>query len=288
MPEGPEVKQLSDDLRSRVLNKYLISVLHDGKSKYENEGIPGIGLMIPGNIYFVQHIFTKGKHIFIQLNDCSIKNYIIYIEIRFGEAGRLSIDYTKYCNIALEFCNDIIAGQFTIMIEKFYIYFEDVRKRGAIEIKDINDLNKKLKNLGPDLLSEDVTYELYLKIIKDNIARNPHWQICQYLMNQSKLSGIGNYLKADVLYLCKIRPDRLLSSLTLLDIQNLYYYSITLIKEAYDAGGLTIKNFYTIDGEVGRYKKRIYGKIMDNFGNPVIKTEFKDKRMSHWVPNVQV
>jgi len=314
MPEGPEVKQLCVDLRNRILNGYLIGVFHDGNSRYKSDGLPGINLL-RSEKYLVKSVFTKGKHIFVQLEDCIVNDHVVYMEIRFGEAGRLSLELNTHCNIALSFeqtetvlnsqnsstlishdsfnlntQDSSTSNSFTIQLvtKSFFIYFEDSRHRGAIEFKDKEDLDKKLKKLGPDLLSGDVPYELYFKIITECATRNPHWEICQFMMNQSKLSGIGNYLKADILYMCKIRPDRLLKDLSSIDIQNLYYYSIMLIKEAYDAGGLTIKNFYTIDGEVGAYKKRIYGKQFDDFRNPVIRTEYKDKRTSHWVPNVQI
>jgi len=417
MPEGPEVLQLANDLKSRILNKYLIGAFDDGNSRYKNERIPGINLLV-NSIHFVQKVFTKGKHIFIELIDYYTYDYKIYMEIRFGNAGRLALEKNKHCNISLMFCESVsvtktlerhmestipykqnvikqqnnnvvksdpipIPIQHTINTQfnspsssfvtsssssestspynsnynslnnsshnslsnsisprtssnynsesssiftfvdsnsynyntnvyerhripsesntninnsfqsvitsgEFYIYFEDHRHQGAVEFKSRNELDTKLKKLGPDLLSESISYDQYSRIFYVTAKRNPEWQICQFLMDQSKLSGIGNYLKADVLYLCRIRPDRLLKNISEQDVINLYNTSIGLIKEAFQAGGLTIKNFYTIDGEVGLYNKRIYGRKYDVYGNQVIKTELKDKRTTHWVPAIQI
>lgn len=285
MPEGPEVLQFAKDLHSRICNTYLISISHDGNSRYKNDGIPGINLL-PYSSYYVSNVFTKGKHIFVQIHNHNNPYYFIFIEIRFGEAGRLSLEKTKHSNICFEFCDTVtLLDNFVFHGQKFQIYFEDARHRGAIEIRNQEDTNTKLKKLGPDLLMEQINFQNYLSIL--NKCKQT-WQVCQFLMDQSKFCGIGNYLKADVLYLCKIRPDRLLQNLSDQDKHNLYYYSLLLIREAYAAGGLTIKDYYTIDGEVGAYKKKIYGKGCDDYGNIVIKTEFKDKRTSHWVPNIQV
>ena len=62
------------------------------------------------------------------------------------------------------------------------------------------------------IFSKDFTYENFEKIIKNK--RVSEKTLPEVLMNQKKISGVGNYLKSEILYASKISPYRLIKDLT--------------------------------------------------------------------------
>ena len=95
------------------------------------------------------------------------------------------------------------------------------------------------------------------------------------------------YIKCDALYLAKISPYRILSSLTNQDLFNLYHAIINVMTQSYEAKGKTIATYKNIDGSLGTYNCYCYGRKTDDFGYPIITCTLSDKRTTHWCPNIQ-
>jgi formamidopyrimidine-DNA glycosylase len=104
-------------------------------------------------------------------------------------------------------------------------------------------------------------------------------------MDQSIISGIGNYLRADILYEAQIDPRKTISELTEKEIQNLFTSAYTTVWRSYRAK-TSKKNI-----EEGRardsYRYIIYGQKKCPRGYPVVTFEDKNKRTMWWVPDVQ-
>ncbi len=141
-----------------------------------------------------------------------------------------------------------------------------------------------MKELGPDWINHEITLEMFTKMITNKRIKNQ--QIAQFLMEQKRVSGIGNYLKAEILYDCKMYPGKLLNELTEQNISDLYNSIKKIVKLSLSTNGLTIKDYATLDGGVGFFETSVYGKDKDPLGNNVIKEEFKDKRTTAWVREV--
>jgi len=70
-------------------------------------------------------------------------------------------------------------------------------------------------------------------------------QIKNLLLNQRKLSGIGNVYIHDILFRAKIHPQRLANTLDLTETDNLHRIILENLKDAMDKGGLLYeKDFY--------------------------------------------
>ena len=152
----------------------------------------------------------------------------------------------------------------------------------------------KVKEQGPDLLERALTKEItpaeWARILGKSSLRKR--QICKVLLDQDVIAGIGNYLKAEILYAARIRPDRIISSLSAEELEQLRVAAHTIIVESYRSGGLTIENFQAPDGAKGLFRVKVYGKKTDPEGRPVITSGpedgLKDGRKTHWVPDYQV
>lgn len=167
--------------------------------------------------------------------------------------------------------------------------FSDQRRFGHFYIFPPSELPNRLNKLGPDLYQQrdQITPELWRNRFQEYFQRHPNHHICQALMEQSLFAGIGNYLKAEILYRSRIRPDRLLQQITLEELESLRVNSLSIILESVQANGLTISDYWDPDGKKGTFRKVIYGEKVDPNGFEIITTETKDGRTTHWCPTMQ-
>lgn len=303
MPEGPEVRCITIKLNHFCQGQKLKAIKWNDNSKYRTglPHYPEFSKYLPGKI---TGITCKGKQI-IFIIECNQSSDSIYIKSTLGLEGRWSFrhDDNKHANLWLE-------------LDSYNLYYIDSRHFGNITLYTstddlLNDLNGKV---GPDLLAYAIEFNTGVEVVDDDDdkitidkwttklrnKRLKNKQICQFLMEQKYFSGIGNYLKAEILYDAKIRPDRLLSQLSDQDITQLYHSTLKIIYNAFCAGGLTIKSYWqpTSPSEddngkeeqeklKGKYKKVIYDCLEDPLGNPIVRETFKDGRTTHWVPQIQ-
>ena len=268
MPEGPEVKTMSDNLNSRLQNKEIIEINYLRQNK------------VPNNYIFLQSILplrvkeinAKGKMLYFLFDKH------IYMIITLGMTGIWSLEKHKHTTLEIKYLDNN---------KEKSVYFVDVRKFGKIYIyKHKEEFEKKLDSIGPDLLNRnDFNFDLF----KDILMKKKHWNITKALMDQSLMSGIGNYLKSEILYASKISPHRNIEDLSGEELKTLYTQARKIIKKSYELGGLSAKDFVNIEGKEGKSYKLIKVYCMDKIDGKKIKREkTKDGRTTHWVPEVQV
>jgi formamidopyrimidine-DNA glycosylase len=166
------------------------------------------------------------------------------------------------------------------------VCFKDIRNFGTIKFSNSKqDLTEKLASLGPDVLSEDISDDLF----KARLNTKAKKTLAEVLMDQSIVSGVGNYIKAEALYLAKLSPHRTIKSLSDNELSLLKKSICYITRESYSTGGSTIRTYADFNGEVGNFSSRfmVYGQPKDPLGNDVTREETKDGRTTHWVPKVQ-
>ena len=108
-------------------------------------------------------------------------------------------------------------------------------------------------------------------------------------MNQKIISGIGNYLRADILYLSKINPFRIINKLTDKEIEIIFNNSKILTWCNYDIKKATKLKIYNQNVKLPIDYDRIffiYSQDTDIYGNKVKKTELYEgsqKRFIYYV-----
>ena len=286
MPEGPEAKIVTNYIRDMILNKYIMGIYLDRSSKYYPDGIPGI--------YVINSLFTKvievnckGKYIFIKLSDEEGNIYYIYNHL--GMEGRWGLEKKAHSNVWMKMADKQNNG---IYKNVFDFYFDDMRHYGKFEILNADQYNNKINGIGPDLLSDNISWEEYSNKMTGIIARTKTLNVAEFLLKQNYFSGVGNYLKSEILYHACINPFRNISTLSEQDIYILYVKSLELIKNAYEMGGMTIKSFINPFGnKKGGFIPSIYGRTTDPYMNKVESSNKKGNtttRMTYWVPLIQV
>jgi formamidopyrimidine-DNA glycosylase len=109
-------------------------------------------------------------------------------------------------------------------------------------------------------------------------------------MDQSIISGVGNYIKAECLWYSRINPHALVKDLTDENLDVLQKAILYVINKSYAEQGASIKDYYSFDNESGSAVDGfvVYGKAKDYNGHNVIKETTLDKRTTHWVKERQV
>ena len=214
MPEGPEVKTLVNQLQKgvglRLVDLRFIS------GRYATTKPRGFESFAPTMTKFVkdetpeqtdiiQGIHCKGKFIYILLDRGSRittddSDYERSIWITLGMTGKFLTEKESQesGNIPRWHLDllDIQSGRRT------KIMYHDTRNFGTLRFSlSRQELIEKLESLGPDIFAlTESEFESILATTKQDT------NICKFLMNQAKISGIGNYLLAEGLYRAGVDP----------------------------------------------------------------------------------
>jgi formamidopyrimidine-DNA glycosylase len=172
------------------------------------------------------------------------------------------------------------------------LYYYDVLSFGSLKVIEGEDeLNKKLKTIGPDIMESDTTFDVFKnQILK---TRNLNKEIGIVIMNQKIISGIGNYLRADILYMSKISPFRKVNKLTDKELESIYKNAKVLTWGDYDIKMAKKLKIICKETKLPRDYDRmffVYSYDEDIHGNKIVKKELYEgsqKRFIYYVPSIQ-
>ena len=108
-------------------------------------------------------------------------------------------------------------------------------------------------------------------------------------MNQAVVSGVGNYVKADALWLAGLSPTRKVKDMSIEEIDILNDCIKKVLRTSYESGGATIRTYQNFDEKNGEYSSRflVYSRDKDPEGNEVLRQKTSDGRVTHWAPDKQ-
>jgi len=144
--------------------------------------------------------------------------------------------------------------------------FRDPRRFGSLLWADDPFEHPLLRNLGPEPLSETFDGN-YLR----ERARSRRVSIKQFLMNPSVVVGIGNIYASESLYVAHIHPKRKAGCIALHRMESLSDAIKTVLSNAIDAGGTTLRDFHGSDGEPGYFQQQL--KVYDRKDEPCLRCE---------------
>jgi len=277
MPEGPEVTLLTENLHDDLKNIKITNIIIDPKSRYHNKKPIGFDQFIkkmPTKVLFVKN---KGKLIYWKFDNG------LYMINHLGMSGNWSKIPSKHICLQMEY--DYI-NIYKKKITNHY-YFMDQRHFGSVQfVKSEAELNKHLNKLGPDMLNDNsFNFDTFLKIMRKNNNKN----ITRVLMDQSIISGVGNYIKSESLYHSKISPLLKVKELDDSRLKKLYQSIRNIILSSYNSQSSTLKKLKDVKGTPGRFGfiLNVYNKTRDLYGNKITKTKTTDGRTTYWVPSLQ-
>lgn len=280
MPEGPEVTIIANGLNRLLKDCYIYGFSFNNKSRYNKkapDGFVEFSGQIENNPVKLVEIRNKGKFIYWIFANGQILFQTL------GLSGGWFQEEKNHSGCQLYFKNRLKDDVQTL-------YYDDQRRFGTLKfVSDKKELEAKLKTIGPDLLNDN-EFDIadWLKIF--HTKRNLNKILVKVITDQKILSGIGNYLKAEILYEAKLSPHRIIHTLEDKELAKLYKAARYCIKEAYKSGGTSLRHYSDIDDKKGEYglQLRVYRRKKDPQGNTVKAEKIgKDSQTTYWVPAVQ-
>jgi formamidopyrimidine-DNA glycosylase len=268
MPEGPEIKKAVDFLNTRfeISNKIMSFEFLDGRYLKKKEPDNWSNLSFPLNI---DKANCKGKFIYVNTQDPEVSLWIT-----FGLSGYWSITKEKYCKFKVTLENN----------QK--LYYNDKLGYGTLKVcTSKKELDKKLNQLGLDILDKNNTKDNYVKLIRKKSTKS-NKEIGLILMDQKLTCGCGNYIRADALYLSKINPFRKINDIMDNELENIW---VNLQKVAFFNYNniLGIKHGILEKDELHYLAHAaVYGKSYDIDKNQVETKKLGDRTV-HWCPVIQ-
>jgi DNA-formamidopyrimidine glycosylase len=290
MPEGPECHRSADFLHKLLVGRCLDSIDVVG-GRYKDNPPEGLRDLVSAK-HRLRELFGADGGMIIEGVGCKGKfqhwcfrpGWTMWCT--YGMSGQWSTKRdVKHC--AIELCHR--ANRVGILGGEGYVYFNDPRRFGTLKFiydPDGTKMRAKLDSLGPDMLSDPpVTPEQFTR----RLNLKPNRTLAEALMDQRVVSGIGNYVKAESLYLSELSPHRAISSLSSQETERLCQQVTNVMRASYNTGGATISTYRNVDGTKGVAQRRfvVYGNRVDPMGNTVVNEETRDGRTTWWVPTVQ-
>ena len=189
MPEGPDILWCATYYKNKLLGKYV--TLFDNNASKEK-----CSELISGKVVDVD---CKGKYWWI-----SLENHTICIHFYLNGWVYDDVDTQKFIKYTLTYD------------ENSHVYFVDKTNRMLISIDDAQ-FNKSVNKLGMSIYDDNFTLDVFNKHIKSKKC-----MLTNYLLDQHNFSGIGNYIKNEVMYLSNLKIKIKTNELSDKDIKNLY------------------------------------------------------------------
>lgn len=235
MPELPEVETIRLELEKFLPGRKIVGVEVKNKKSFpdDQKKILGAG---------IREVRRYGKVLILDLdNGCSL---LIHLKL----TGQLLING--------------VAGPHTRVVinlaPRAKLLFNDLRKFGWIKImKSDQVLSEKLiGKLGPEPF-RDLTPDLFRQILSKTSR-----SVKIVLMDQEKISGVGNIYANDALWLAGIDPRTPAGQLDSKTVGRLYQAVLTVLKRGLKYGGASDQHYIKPDGTKGEYQNHflIYGK----------------------------
>ena len=282
MPEGPELAYSRDRLKKLIEGKSMLEISPGISGRYSKklpEGYEAFNKLVGASTIKVEEIGTRGKFMWWRLQVLGDPEYW-FMHCTYGMSGAWQTKPSKHTAFVVEY------GTHKITRDYQHLYFNDARHFGTIKFVRGGAVHrKKLESLGPCILGDSISETLFVQRF-----RGKKLPIAEALMNQGIVSGIGNYLRAEILYRSRINPWRLTTDMTDTEYSRLWRDSLDTSMESYNSQGASISTYVTPDGTRGaaQFDFKVYGRKKDDDGDEVVRESDSQNRTIHWCPNKQV
>lgn len=271
MPEAPEVAYLVDYINDHFKGNHLHSVTIM-KGRYYKHGPPSSFHAFCSALPLkLMEVTQKGKVLIMRFQNGW------YIISRLGLTGWWYEDgdppqwMRSSPNLQFDF-QRVMGSTNTLM----YI---DILSYGTLTFtNDRNVVDTQLSKLAPHVETISV------QELTERLENKPHikYKLLEDVIidQQALISGVGNYLKAEILYDAGISPLRQVSSISYKDWAKILHSAKRVIKRKK-------KSINNKDPSLYMKTMLVYMKNVDPHGEKVVKHKTKYGRTTFWVPRVQ-
>lgn len=224
----------------------------------------------------ISEVGTKGKFMWWKF-DLMNDPVPWFMHCTYGMSGGWFTSPTNHSAFVVEYSDSGIP----VTRDTQHVFFNDPRHFGTIKFVRGGEVHeKKLRSLGPCILTSQMTPSLFAT----KVLGKPVRTIAEALMDQATVSGIGNYIKAEVLYRSGVSPWRPVTEITPQEYEEMCQHVLDVASESYKSRGATISTYRTVDGQKGatQFDFKVYSMKRCPLGHEVSREETPEGRTSHW------
>jgi formamidopyrimidine-DNA glycosylase len=247
MPELPEVEIVRQSLDKKIRQKKVKKVIIRNRN---------LRVKLPN--YFKQFLEKKIIKKVMRFS----KYLIIYLSnnefclLHLGMSGTIHLIKNNNQNNStnLSFYNSPFLprkhNHVEIIFDTFKVIYNDPRRFGFFQIiRNLDELKKRFSHLGPEPFNK----EFNLSYIQNFIIKKNR-SVKDLLIDQKFVSGIGNIYASEILFLCRINPNKKIKLLKKKDCKLIIINSKNVLKDAIKKGGSSIRDFKDIEGNQGSFQ----------------------------------
>ena len=242
MPELPEVETVRRGLEKLFLGKK-ISSIELRYPKMIKTDLEEFQKELPGQI--IQSMGRRGKYLLFYLSEKILISHLRMEGKYFYYPDQ--VPERKHAHMMLHFEN---VGT---------LVYEDVRKFGTMELLAPELLESYFisKKLGPEPTKKDFDLLTFQKALKK--SKKP---IKTHLLDQTLVAGLGNIYVDEVLWRAKVHPAKSSQTITKKEARAIHEQTISVLEQAVDKGGSTIRSYTNAFGENGTMQElhQVYDK----------------------------
>lgn len=221
MPELPEVEAVAISLRPLVVRRKIRSVEVFHPIAVLPQSATHVSKLLTNRV--VESVQRKGKYLFFVLdNHAAIEMHFRFDGhlIRFANAREVAKRANKksdngvHVDVALE-------------LDKGVIAFADGRHLGRVHAWESLEACPPYNQLGIDAMSPEFTAKTFAQLLSQ--SRRP---LKEFLLDQSRIAGVGNIYSCEALWHAKISPFRLANSLKPHEARVLYKAIVSVLRRA--------------------------------------------------------
>jgi formamidopyrimidine-DNA glycosylase len=256
VPELPEVETISRGLANAIVGKRIASVeVFMAKIAVAPPGVPFAGTLSGETI---EGVGRRGKFIVVQLG--SGRRLTVHLRM----TGRLIVqppgtrEPHPYTHILLTF------------EDAWRLCFADVRQFGRMRLLEPEEAWDADGGVEP--LSEDFTSEAFVSMLDGR--RTP---IKTFLLDQKRISGVGNIYACEALWEAGIRPSRSAQRITKPARRRLHGALRDVLLRSIEARGTSVDDYVDAEGLKGGFQNQlsVYGRLGEpctRCGKPIVRT----------------
>ena len=234
MPELPEAETIVRDLRSRVIGSTVKSV-RVAKPDVLCEAPASFSRKLRGRT--LQSIDRRAKNLVFRFDGDRT------LVVNLGMTGRVVASDAKR---AAELRH--IAVRLDLQDGRALLY-DDSRRFGRLELFDGSEWAERQSRIGPEPLSDDFTAQYLFTVLKSSRMPLRNW-----LLDQSKVAGVGNIYANEALFRAGIRPQRRANTITRDAAARLRETIRDVLAQAIEARGTTLNDYRDGSGEEGQFE----------------------------------
>lgn len=277
MPESAEVRRLCDEIAPAI--GFTVEEAEVLSGRYVRTPIPGFKRLTG---YKLVNIGAKGKLLVFSFKPTNELGIDVHVLSTLGMTGWWHLSDNNVV-IPSESAPEQFAAynpkhaRLRLRFQDRSLIFTDPRNFGTFKVTTAAGMRQKLREMGPDVAIHEMVPEEFWPRFEKYAKKKT---IAEVLLDQRVFCGVGNYMRADALYLARIDPRTPAFELTRREIGTLWANTHLVANAAFADKGIghhDSRRFFNVC-----YKRR-----SDERGNPIESYEDRNGRTVWWCPAVQ-